>query len=930
MKKTIVAILLAACGFISLADNVVYVSPSGNDANSGSEVSPFKTINKAVLTLNALPDIATEGGTVYLADGTYDDETPIFTTVNIISNTAVVVTNPISIEGMSKDPTKVIVQRTAAYGRFRLFYLNHVDAAVKYLTVTGGWNDSGKPGGGIYIGSAGGLVSDCIVESCKNGGNNANGGAGISMENGRVLRTIVRNCNADNMRNYGHGIYASGGVIDNCLVTGCRSDHHVSSCNGNAAVYLTGTAKMVNSTVTKNTSCLVSGVWIASDNAQAVNCAVYGNLLCSSSHNDGMTKFIGCFACKDHSTSVTPAHNAGLGDIYLNCASESEPYTESCIKLTESPFVDFDGSDYTHDVYSPLANTGDSTLARAISQSDVDLYGNERYSGTRVDIGAYELPQGFSVGFTADKTTIVLPSDNTVTFTADASGASGEVTYTWNFGDGSSLETVENVVEHEYTVPGHHEVRLTATDGSHYAEYVLQKTIDVYEISFSPGVVNNTSVVTNLPARFIVTDVSTEETITYTWDFGDGLSLVTTSTEVEHSYSSLGSYNVSVRGETATGKEFALEDFVTVTAISRDLYADASSTNPKAPYDSWATAANSLRAVVGFAADGCVIHVKPGTYTVDKAQTVVVNKAVTIVGEGETPADVIIPGNANDSGNRNMTVRAEGALVCNMTLYGGFAGQNSYGGANLYLTAGTVSNCVLSSGRAHNNNSEAGGAKVLGGLLTHCVITNSWNRNRGNGIVLVQSGGRVSNCLITSNWKSFDVSRNSSSLVYVSGGVMDNCTIANCWIMYNTGEGKYQTTDKAFNVTGSGKAYNCAIADINYVGYSAELDKVVDYTEKTPQRWAGTAASFVNCATDDATAINETCFVGTLEKGSLFEDYANRNLMAGLAVKNKGAAIDGYAIPSVDLAGKPRIHGSSIDIGCFERQAMFGMSVMLR
>ena len=219
--------------------------------------------------------------------------------------------------------------------------------------------------------------------------------------------------------------------------------------------------------------------------------------------------------------------------------------------------------------------------------------------------------------------------------------------------------------------------------------------------------------------------------------------------------------------------------------------------------------------------------------------------------------------------------------------------------------------------------------KVTGGLLTHCVITNSYNGNRGSGIALVQTGGRVSNCLITRNKKSWDTSRQAISLVYVSGGVMDNCTIANCWIMYNTGEGKYQTTDKAVNVTGTGKAYNCAIADINYVGYSSAEDKVVDYTEKTPQRWAGTAASFVNCATDDAAAINATCRVGTLEKGSLFEDYANRDLTPGAVLKNKGGAVEGYAFPSVDLAGLPRLN-RTIDVGCYEKQPVVGLRLRLR
>lgn len=751
------------------------------------------------------------------------------------------------------------------------------------------------------------------------------------MRGGRVARTIVSNCQTGNIRQYGAGIYASAGMIDNCLVTGCTTSHHKSSSNGNAAVLLSGTAKMFNSTVTKNRSCLVSGVWVNSTSAQAVNCAVYGNTLCSSTHPDGCTRFSGCFATASNpGTTVKPTHTRNLGDLYVNCASESEPYTEGCVQLTASPFADFENGDYTvPDDSSPIANSGSSALALAASIGMKDLLGNERYSGTAIDIGAYELLQGFSVTATPDRFRMTLSEGGVVNFTAAVSGASGDVIYSWNFGDGTTLQTNETQVAHEYTTPGHYAVSVTANDGSSSVTYELPHMIDVYGISFTCSV-SATTIVTNRTAMFTVSDVSTEETVTYYWDFGDGIRLTTTDVTVEHVYTSAGSYDVSVYGvaETAGDYEFAFAE--PVLAIVRDLYADASNAHPAEPYDSWDNAATSVKALLAYAAEGCVIHIKAGTYTRDNAANITVDKAVSLIGEGDSPADVVIPGNANDSGNRNMTVSAEGALVCNLTLYGGFAGQNSYGGGNLYLSAGTVSNCVLSSGRAHNNNSEAGGAKVLGGLLTHCVITNSWNRNRGNGIVLVQSGGRVSNCLITRNWKSFDPSRNSISLVYVSGGVMDNCTIANCWIMYNTNEGKYQTTDQAVNVTGTGKAYNCAIADINYVGYSSAEDKVVDYTEKTPQRWAGTAANFVNCATDDAAAINETCVIGTLAKGSLFEDYANGNLMAGPAVKNKGAAIDGVAFPSVDLAGMPRIHGNSIDIGCFERQAMCGMTILFR
>jgi len=925
MRTLLIALSAAACGFLSLADNVVYVAPTGSDSNDGSQGHPFLTINKAVSTLNALPDIATEGGTVYLADGTYtDDVADLSVDDAVVSNTAVVVTNPISIEGSSKDPSRVTVQRTSS-DKFRLFYLNNENAALRHLTISSGeLRADWLHGGGVFIDSNGGTVENCIVTDCKNGGNGQQGAAGIFMKAGRVTHTIVRNCTAKNARNYGTGIYAEGGLIDNCLVTGCVSFPHPKG-NGNGAVCLMGTAKMVNSTVAKNKSCFVSGLIVGSATAQAVNCAVYGNELCTDSHDpDWTTRFTGCCATLDVGrTDRAPLEAESLTSAFVNCASENFlAGSAGCIKLTSSPFVDIDGNDFSFTGNSsPLANTGDGALAAEIDDSLLDLAGNARSSGLRVDIGAYELQEVYSLRGTSDVTTVMLSSGGSVTFTAETSGATGAESFSWDFGDGSAMEvTSELTVTHVYTAGGNYTVTVSASDGNRNVSYTLLDKINVLELGFSAAA-DETAFLVGANARFYVHDVTTDDTVTYVWNFGDGETETTTEEEVFHAYASPGAYTVSVVGTLANSGSYESEVEGQVRVVPRDLYVKPSNQGEGEPYSSWALAGTRIATVLEYAVDGCVIHLAPGTYNNDKASNVMVDKAVTIVGEGATPDVVIIPGHATNTGKRNMSVVNEGAFVCNLTLYGGFTGQSSdpnlnAGGGNLYLTAGVVSNCVLSSGRTRQSGPDGGGARVTGGLLTHCVITNSFSANRGNGLVLTQSGGRVSNCLITCNKKEWESSRNPISLVYVSGGVMDNCTIAKCWIMYNTNEGKFQTTDKAFNVTGTGKAYNCAIADINYVGYSSAVDQVVDYTEKTPQRWAGTAANFVNCVTDDATAINETCRASTTDR--MFVDYAAGNLQPGTGLKSWGAAIDGCAFPSVDLAGNKRVAGRAIDVGCYE------------
>ncbi len=52
----------------SLAADMYYVSPSGNDINPGTEASPFRNIQRAA-------DIVNPGDTVIVKDGTYSAPT---------------------------------------------------------------------------------------------------------------------------------------------------------------------------------------------------------------------------------------------------------------------------------------------------------------------------------------------------------------------------------------------------------------------------------------------------------------------------------------------------------------------------------------------------------------------------------------------------------------------------------------------------------------------------------------------------------------------------------------------------------------------------------------------------------------------------------------------------------------------------------------
>ena len=71
---------------------------------------------------------------------------------------------------------------------------------------------------------------------------------------------------------------------------------------------------------------------------------------------------------------------------------------------------------------------------------------------------------------------------------------------------------------------------------------------------------------------------------------------------------------------------------------------------------------------------------------------------------------------------------------------------------------------------------------------------------------------------------------------------------------------------------------------------------------------------------DDATAF------------SVFRDFAGGDFQIepGSPAYNRGTTSGLALLPSVDLAGNPRVFGKGIDIGCYESQRKFGFSLLIK
>ena len=916
MKHLLILATISGTLLCAQGEDIAYLTNNGDDG--------FAVVNDAnhpYGTLRAAVDaVRSGGGTVSVAPGTYE-----LTSTDGVENSpsCFVLDCAVKIVGSTGNPEDVVFKRAANIPCARVFRLCHADAELQSLTVSDGYfKNIAANGANVLVESAGGLVQNCIIANGRGSDSSGEGygGGNIYLAAGRCSGCVISGGTFGNIRPYGTNVRATGdAVVENCLITGGHDVYHLGNFSG-GAVCLGGDAKLINCSVVSNHNYRLGGVVVMSDTAKVVNCVIYGNTVDNEMDNvDNSVDRYDNRVCNGHLS------------VFTSCATDVDVKTygqlnETCMSIDETAFVNAEDANWRLSDLSDCRDSG-SDYSVAGGVSTVDLDGAARVQGI-VDIGCYEHAGEFFVRAEASSYLGLLGESDTITFSVTPYCSTAPVSYEWRFGDGTTQQTTASEIEHQYRTIGRYTVSVVATSGSDTMTFTLADPVVISGLKCSYAV-SDAKLIVGDPFIFTMTETTADDEVTYTWTFGDGTTLTTTETEISHAYTQVGSYTVQVSAwsQTTGTYDYAFPDPIEV--IQKDLYVSAQSKNPMPPYSSWETAALKPNDAIEAAAKGCIIHIEPGNYAM-AGITTRVNKPIVLQGEGEKPADTSLNSYTSNSGSRNMEVSSEGALVRNLQLYGGFCGS-SPGGGNLLLTGGTVSNCVLSSGRARNHPVSAGGAYVSGGLLTHCVITNSFNGNREQGIILKQVGGRVSNCLLTCNKFEWDSTRNATSLCYIDGGVIDNCTIAKCWIMYNTPDaqtaGMYKTTDQAFNVTANGRAVNNAIADIRYCGWSIEKNAVAAYDEKTPQRWAGTAASFVKCVTDDAAPVNATCSVGTT--ATMFQDYANGDLTPGPALKNKGGEVGGYAFPSVDLAGLPRLN-HAVDVGCYEKQPVRGMNVIFR
>ncbi len=424
------------------------------------------------------------------------------------------------------------------------------------------------------------------------------------------------------------------------------------------------------------------------------------------------------------------------------------------------------------------------------------------------------------------------------------------------------------------------------------------------------------------------------ETPDFTWDVTkDGTE------ETVHLYgakptwaaSEVGVYSVRLTVSGAEGSA-SYEMASCIKLAPADMYTSPGNESAAYPYSTPETAAPNIAAAVAAAVDGTTIHVLKGADGIyPQSATIKVEKGVRIVGETGDPNDIVCTNEVvNTDGHGIFLLNHPDAFVTGLTMANGsLRANNAYGGClRIKPNGGAVSNCVIRSGQSQHFASPGAGAYLEAGVVTHTRFTGrftscpQYNADPSSaGVVAHLVAGRLENCLFDDLTIQPGVDGTSCGpVVSVRGGTMLNCTVVGrcqCVGTGNSTDGNFLKYDGGSGIYcgGSGWVKNCVSTCVT------NMNGIV-----TP--FTGTASRFVNCAGDGGTVWGGTdCIDGTHE--SYFNDFDGGDYTPkpdGPLV-NAGANYD--AMPAVDLAGKSRMTGKHIDIGCYESSAR-GFFILVR
>lgn len=311
------------------------------------------------------------------------------------------------------------------------------------------------------------------------------------------------------------------------------------------------------------------------------------------------------------------------------------------------------------------------------------------------------------------------------------------------------------------------------------------------------------------------------------WDFGDGV-LLTNQPYVSHAWTSPGPYNVQLSAYySSLGQTLTATTQVQV-AQQQIHYVKATNPTPGFPYTNWLTAAANIQDAMGAAQTGDIVLVTNGVYGVggtvvfgQETNRVVIPNTIKLLSVNGPAATTISGGTQTRCVYVSRDASLSGFTLNNgKTRNSGDAIKEMSGGGVWCETGGSVSNCIITANSALSS-SGGGGGGAYGGMLYNCTFTGNTGF-LGGGV----RSAVLWNCTLTGNSAqginggggaaygatlyNCALSNNVVS-AYVNGAGANQCLLSNCLVKGNT------TTPVGGGASGNGGGtylgtnYNCVI-----------------------------------------------------------------------------------------------------------------------
>ena len=322
------------------------------------------------------------------------------------------------------------------------------------------------------------------------------------------------------------------------------------------------------------------------------------------------------------------------------------------------------------------------------------------------------------------------------------------------------------------------------------------------------------------------------------------------------------------------------------------------------PYSNWASASHNVQDAIDAAKKFETIHVAEGVYSRgfrtanNMKHRVAIKKSVKVRGTGDKSKIIIVGAPDCFTGGTGTNVircayLTNGADLANVTLSNGFTrffGDNIYdksGGGALLDNGGTLSNCIVAGNLAEQ---WGGGVFCLfdGPQVNNCHL-NANTAGQGGGMYC-SAGGEAKNCLFTGNKTIFD----GGGVYFNGGGGLQNCTIS----------------DNSADYKGGGV----------YCFYGGTLWNSIVYNNAAPYNhnwyYSGSGSDFSYSCTTPTNGLpgGDQCIPDVPMFALPGSDY---HLLEASPCIDAGTNFS-WMTTAIDLDGEPRIHGSEVDMGCYE------------